>query len=94
MKLESVNAKGTWSGGKVEQLVLEDPRSLEVLKFMFTDTSSGYTAPMDGEHWERHSPWSNQWNPPVDITNNDPRQCGDGRGEVIPTFDGTNFRKF
>ena len=48
MKLESVNAKETWSGGKVEQLVLEDPRSLEVLEFMFTDTSSGYTVPMDG----------------------------------------------
>ena len=44
-------------------------------------------------HWERHSLWSNQSNPPVDITINDPRQCGDGRGEVTPTFDGTNFRQ-
>ena len=45
-------------------------------------------------HWERHSPWSNQGNPPFDITNKDPRQYGDGRGDVIPTFDGTNFRQY
>ena len=28
--------------------MLEDPRSLEFLEFMFMDTSSGYTVPMDG----------------------------------------------
>ena len=48
--------------------------------------------------WERHSPWSNQdlpqWDSPVDITSNDPRQYGDGRSEVIPTFDGTDFRQY
>ena len=49
-------------------------------------------------NWERHSPWSNQgspqWNSPVDTTNNDPRQYGDGGGEVIPSFDGTDFRQY
>ena len=38
--------------------------------------------------WEHHSPWSNQWNLPVDTqwnspvgtTSSDPRQYGDGRG--------------
>ena len=34
-----------------------------------------------------------QWNSPVDLTNNDPRQHGDGRGEVIPTFGGSDFRQ-
>ena len=28
--------------------MLEDPRSLEFLELMFMDTSSGYTAPVDG----------------------------------------------
>ena len=46
-------------------------------------------------HWERHSPWSNQdlpqWKSPVNVTSNDPRQFG---GEVIPTFDGTDFRQY
>ena len=48
--------------------------------------------------WTWHSPWSNQdllqWDSPVDITSNDPRQHGDGRSEVIPTFDGTDFRQY
>ena len=48
--------------------------------------------------WERHSPLSNQdlpqWNAPVDLTSNDPRQHGDGRGEVIPTCDGADFRQY
>ena len=44
------------------------------------------------------SPWSNQWNStqwnsPVDTVSNDPRQYGDGRCEVIPSFDGTDFRQ-
>ena len=47
---------------------------------------------------ERHSPWSNQgspqWNSSVDTTSNDPRQYGDGRGQVIPSFDGTDFRQY
>ena len=30
----------------------------------------------------------------VDTMSNDPRQYGDGRGEVIPSFDGTDFRQF
>ena len=49
-------------------------------------------------YWECRSPWSNQWNSPVDTqwnstvdtTSNDPRQCGGGRDEVIPSFDGTD----
>ena len=42
--------------------------------------------------WERRSPWSNPWNSPGDTMSNDPRQYGDGRGEVIPSFDGTDFQ--
>ena len=47
---------------------------------------------------ERHSYWSNQsspqWNSLVDTTRNDPQHYGDGRGEVIPSFDGTDFRQY
>ena len=43
--------------------------------------------------WERHALWSNRWNSPVDVTTKDPRQYGDGQGEVIPSFDGTDFRQ-
>ena len=30
---------------------------------------------------------------PVDTMSNDPRQSGDGRAKVIPSFDGTDFRQ-
>ena len=47
---------------------------------------------------ERHSPWLNQgspqWNSTVDTTSNDPRQYGDGWDEVIPSFDGADFRQY
>ena len=59
-----------------------------------TTPQAGWTL----HYWERHSPRSNQgwpqWNSPVDTASNDPRQYGDGRGEVIPSFDGTNFRQY
>ena len=32
-----------------------------------------------------------QWKSPVNVTSNDPLQFG---GEVIPTFDGTDFRQY
>ena len=35
-----------------------------------------------------------QWNSPVDFASNDPWEYGDGRGEVIPTFDGADFRQY
>ena len=38
-------------------------------------------------------PLITQWNSPVDTTSSDPRQYGDGRDEVIPSFDGTDFRQ-
>ena len=31
---------------------------------------------------------------PADTLSNVPRLYGDGRGEVIPTFDGTGFRQY
>ena len=34
------------------------------------------------------------WSSPSDTMCNDPRQSGDGRGEVIPSFDGTDFRQY
>ena len=64
----------------MERLAPEDPRSLELLEFI--DTS---TVLMDV---------SKQWNSPVDTTSSDPRQYGDGRGEVIPSFDRTDFRQY
>ena len=39
-------------------------------------------------------PVDTQWNSPVDTTISDPQQYGDGRSEVIPSFDGTNFRQY
>ena len=35
-----------------------------------------------------------QWNSPFDTTSSDPRQYGDGRGEVMPSLDGTDFRQY
>ena len=75
----------------MERLALEDPGSLESIEhssWMWHDGG-------------QHSPWSNQWNSPVDTqwnspvdtTSSDPRQYGDGRGEVTPPFDGTDFRE-
>ena len=43
---------------------------------------------------ENLSTWSNQWTSPVDTTSSDPGQFGDGRGEVIPSCDGTDFRQY
>ena len=37
---------------------------------------------------------SPQWNSPVHTMRNDPRQYGDGRSEVIPSFDGPDFRQY
>ena len=34
----------------------------------------------------QHSPWL-QWNLPVDVTSNDPRQSSDTQGKVIPPRD-------
>ena len=39
-------------------------------------------------------PVDTQWNSPVDTTSSDPRKYADGRGEVIPSFDGTDFRQY
>ena len=46
-----------------------------------------------GTSGNANPPWSNQWKSPVDTMSSDPRQYGDGRGEVIPSFDGTDFRQ-
>ena len=39
-------------------------------------------------------PGSPQWTSTVDTTSSDPRQYGDGRGEVTPSFDGTDFKQY
>ena len=39
-------------------------------------------------------PVDTQWNSPVDTTGSDPRQFGDGPGEVIPSFNGTYFIQY
>ena len=62
-------------------------------------SSSSSSTPQAGTQYswtwhncDRHSHWSNQGSP-VDTTSNDPRQYGDGRGEVIPSFDETDSRQ-
>ena len=70
--------------------MLEDPRSLEFLEFIDTssvlmDVALGTSFPWSNQ-W--NSPVDTQWNSPVDTTSTDPRQYGDGRSEVIPSFDG------
>ena len=93
VKLESMHAEGTWYEGAWNDWCWKTPD-------LWSSSSSCSWTPQAGtqypwtEHWERHSPWSNQWNPPFDITSKDPRQYGDGRGDVIPTFDGTTFRRY
>ena len=63
-------------------------------------SSSSSSKPRAGWMWykERHSPWLNQgspqWNLTVDTKSSDPRQYGDGWDEVIPSFDGTDFRQY
>ena len=58
--------------------MLGDPRSLE-----FPPWSNQWNSPVD-----------TQWNSSVDTTSSDPRQYGNGLGEVIPSSDGTDFRRY
>ena len=93
VKLESMNAEETCFEGKWNDWCWRTTDH-------WSSSSSCSWTPQAGTpypwtwHWERHSPWSNQWNSPIDITSNDPRQFGDGRGVVIPTFDGVDFRQY
>ena len=87
-----MSAEGTWSDGTWNEWRWRTPDHR---------SSSSSTTPQAGwtwHKWERHSTWSNpdllQWHSRVDLTSNDPRQYGDGWGEVIPSFDGTDFRQY
>ena len=75
----------------MERLVLENPRSLEFLQFIDTSNVLMDVAPVGATFANQDVP---QWNSQVDTTSNDPRQYGDGRGEVIPSFDGADFRQY
>ena len=67
----------------------EEPQMLEFLDFI--TTSSGMdVAPMKAT-CALVKPGFATWNSIVDVTSNDPLQYGDGRGEVIPTFDEADF---
>ena len=72
-----------WYGGGVERLALEDPGSLEFLKIHRTirldGRGTGNIIPLGQKSGIR--PFG------------DPRQHGDGRGEWIPSSDGTDFRQ-
>ena len=69
----------------MERLALENPRSLEFLEFI--DTSRIL---MDVSQLGTTTSGIR----PVDTTSSDPRQYGDGRGEVIPSFDGADFIRY
>ena len=86
---ESMNAEGTWYKG-----TWNDWRWRAPDRWSSSGSSTPQAYSWTWHDWEHHSPWSNQWNSPVDLTSNDPRQHGDGRGEVIPSFDGTDFRQY
>ena len=86
-----MNAEWTWYEGKWNNSCWKTPDHWSSSSSCSWTLQAGTQHPWMG-HWERHSPWSNQWNRPVDITTNDPRQHGDGWGEVIPTIDGADFR--
>ena len=92
MKLESVSAEGTWHDGTWNDWRLRTPDHWS------SSSSSLHQSEWAWHQWERQSPWSSQdlpqWNSLVDVTSNDPRQYGDGRSEVIPTFDGADSRQY
>ena len=88
MKLESMNAEGTWYEGKWNDWrwktqITGVPRIHRTLR-------------LDGRGTGNIIPFgqTTQWNSPVDTTSNDPQEYGGGRGEVIPSFDGTDFRQY
>ena len=93
MKSESRNAEGTWYEGTWNDWCWRTPDHWSSSSSL---TPQAYS--WTWHNWEHHAPLSNQgspqWNSPVDTTSSDPRQCGDGRGEVIPTFDGVDFRQY
>ena len=81
-----MNESGTTGAG--------EPRSLEFLEFIDTSSVLMDVAQLGTpcslvEPGVRHS-----GNSHVDATSNDPRQHGEGRGEVIPSFHGTDFRQY
>ena len=69
----------------------EEPQILEFLDFITTSSGMG-VAPMEAT-CALVKPGFATWNSIVDVTSNDPLQYGDGRGEVIPTFDEADFRQ-
>ena len=89
VKLKSVTTEGTWCEGTWNDWRWKTPDHWSSLR---SSTPQAYSWTWHG--WEHHSPWSNQWNSLTDTLSDDSRQCGDGRGEVIPAFDGTELRQY
>ena len=77
--------------------MLQDPDHWSFSSSLTPQASTQHSWTGHNGNWERYSLWSKrgspQWNSPVDTASNDPRQCGDGWREVIPSFDGTDFRQ-
>ena len=86
VKLESRNPQGTWYEGTWNDWSWKTPDH-----WSSSSSSTPQACSWTWHNWEHHSPWSKQ---AMDTTSNDPRQYGDGRGEVIPTFDGADFRQY
>ena len=84
VKLESMNAEGTWYEGKWNDWRWRTPDHWS-FKLDGCGTRNDILL---GRTRDRHSAIR-----PVDTTSTVPRQYGDGRGEVIPSFDGTDFRR-
>ena len=68
VKLESMNAEGTWYEGTRNDWCWKTPDHWS------SSSSSTPQAYSWTWHWEHHSPCSNQWNSPVDTTSSDPRR--------------------
>ena len=68
--------------------MLEDPRSWSSSSSSTPQASTQYSWT-----WQDGGMFS-LWNSLVDTRSNDPRQYDDGWDEVIPSFDGTDFRQY
>ena len=109
VELESMNAEGTWYEGTWNDWRWRTPdhwsSSISSTPHTYSWTwhnwerhspwsnqgSPQWNLPFD-THW--NLPVDTQWNSLVDTMSNDSRQYGDGEGEVIPSFDGTEFRQY
>ena len=98
VKLESMDAEGTWYGGTWNDWCWKTLDHWSSSSSLTPQAGTQYSWTGQNGNRERYSLWSKrgspQWNSPVETMSNDPRQYDDGWGEVIPSFDGTDFRQY